>query len=180
VAVTFRVPAEAGATSAVILGEFTDWSAVPMTPNGDGGHEVTVELPAGTSYRFRYLLDGARWANDWEADDYVPNHYGSDASVVMVEVAGGASDAESGTDLGTDSGAPEPKAKSKSTAKSPAKSTGKSTGKSVAKATPKAKTKNATTSKPDDAPDDEPTAGRTPAKAARTSASSPRSATRLR
>ena len=45
VAVTFRVPLDAGAASAVLLGEFTDWAAVPMTPTDDGGHEVTIELP---------------------------------------------------------------------------------------------------------------------------------------
>jgi hypothetical protein len=56
-----------------------------MAPDGDGGHEVTVELPVGASYRFRYLLDDARWANDWAADDYLPNDYGSEDSVVAVD-----------------------------------------------------------------------------------------------
>ncbi len=85
VAVTFRVPAEVGAHSAVLLGEFSDWSPVPMSPSDDGGYEVTVEIPAGGAYRFRYLLDDARWANDWAADDYVQNEYGSDDSVLIVE-----------------------------------------------------------------------------------------------
>jgi 1,4-alpha-glucan branching enzyme len=83
--VTFRIPAEAGASSAALLGEFSDWAAIPMKPTGDGGHEIDVDLPAGASYRFRYLVDGERWANDWEADDYMPNGYGSDDSVVTVE-----------------------------------------------------------------------------------------------
>jgi hypothetical protein len=34
--------------------------------------------------RFRYLLDGERWENDWTADAYVPNSFGSDDSVVEV------------------------------------------------------------------------------------------------
>jgi len=87
VAVTFRVPAELGARSARLLGEFSDWSPLPMAPAADGGYELTVEVPAGAAYRFRYLLDDARWANDWEADDYVPNEYGSDDSLVVVETA---------------------------------------------------------------------------------------------
>jgi len=69
------------------MGEFSDWSPIPMTPDGDGSHEVTVELPAGASYRFRYLLDDNRWANDWAADDYVANDYGSDDSVVAVDAS---------------------------------------------------------------------------------------------
>ncbi len=56
-----------------------------MAATDGGGHEVTVELPAGASYRFRYLLDDSRWANDWAADDYVSNGYGSDDSVVVVD-----------------------------------------------------------------------------------------------
>jgi hypothetical protein len=85
VAVTFRIPADAGATTAMLLGEFTGWSPVGMATTADGGHEVTVELAAGASYRFRYLLDDERWANDWEADDYVANQYGSDDSVVVLD-----------------------------------------------------------------------------------------------
>jgi hypothetical protein len=43
---------------------------------------VTVDLAAGRAYRFRYLLDGQRWDNDWAADAYVPNSFGGDDSVV--------------------------------------------------------------------------------------------------
>jgi hypothetical protein len=43
---------------------------------------VTVDLDAGRAYRFRYLLDGQRWDNDWAADAYVRNDFGGDDSVV--------------------------------------------------------------------------------------------------
>jgi hypothetical protein len=43
---------------------------------------VTVDLEAGRAYRFRYLLDGERWDNDWAADAYIPNSFGGDDSVV--------------------------------------------------------------------------------------------------
>ena len=82
--VTFDLPAEAGTTEAHLCGEFNDWSptATPMTRRKDGTFRVTVTLAPGRSYRFRYLLDGTRWENDWAADAYVPNEYGGDDSVV--------------------------------------------------------------------------------------------------
>ena len=43
---------------------------------------MTVGLDAGRAYRFRYLLDGQRWDNDWAADVYLPNDFGGDDSVV--------------------------------------------------------------------------------------------------
>jgi hypothetical protein len=45
------------------------------------GFSVQLTLAAGT-HRFRYLLDGVRWENDWEADDYEPNDFGGDDSVL--------------------------------------------------------------------------------------------------
>ena len=54
-----------------------------MTPRKDGSFRVAVALEPGRSYRFRYLLDGTRWENDWAADAYVPNEYGGDDSVVI-------------------------------------------------------------------------------------------------
>jgi len=50
----------------------------------DGRFTLTLSLTPGQSYRFRYLLDGSRWENDWAADSYAPNPYGSDDSVVEV------------------------------------------------------------------------------------------------
>jgi hypothetical protein len=48
----------------------------------DDGFEATTRLPYGKAYRFRYLIDGHRWENDWAADAYVANEYGGDDSVV--------------------------------------------------------------------------------------------------
>ena len=84
--VTFKLPAEVEAASVVLCGEFNAWSpeATPMKQLKDGSFSASVSLEAGNKYRFRYLLDGARWENDWEADDYAPNEYGSDDSIVEV------------------------------------------------------------------------------------------------
>jgi hypothetical protein len=82
--VTFELPVQAGVAAAHLCGEFNDWSstATPMTRRKDGSFRVTVALDPGRSYRFRYLLDGERWENDWAADDYVANEFGGDDSVV--------------------------------------------------------------------------------------------------
>lgn len=82
--VTFKLPAEVGAETAVLVGEFNGWdrSVEPMRRLKDGSFSQTVSLQVGQSYRFRYLLDGERWENDWEADAYVENEHGSDDSVV--------------------------------------------------------------------------------------------------
>lgn len=85
VTVTFRVPPEVRAQEVHVVGDFNEWSrqATPMRPDGDGdGLAATVDLEAGRRYRFRYLLDGEVWANDWAADDYVANDYGGEDSVV--------------------------------------------------------------------------------------------------
>lgn len=84
--VTFRVPAESNAKKAFVCGDFNNWdpTATPMRSLKDGGFSATVSLSAPQSYRFRYFLDGERWENDLEADEYVGNDYGSEDSVVKV------------------------------------------------------------------------------------------------
>ena len=84
VEVTFEVDAAVRAERANLCGEFNEWSqsADEMDRKPDGGFTLTKQLPGGRSYRFRYLLDGERWENDWAADNYVPNEYGGDDSLV--------------------------------------------------------------------------------------------------
>ena len=81
--VTFRLPPEVKAERVHIVGEFNAWSSDthPMIRDGEG-LIAEVELDVGRRYRFRYLLDGERWANDWAADDYVANNFGGDDSVI--------------------------------------------------------------------------------------------------
>ena len=84
VMITFELPESCGARSATLCGDFNDWSAHahPMTRLDDGGFRITLPLAAGRRWRFRYLLDGHRWENDWAADAYEPNAYGGQDSVV--------------------------------------------------------------------------------------------------
>lgn len=80
--VTFVLPAAAGARAAAIAGDFNDWSidANPMERDPRGGFEVTLELPVGRHYEYRFWIDDAEWENDWYADAYVPNEYGGNNS----------------------------------------------------------------------------------------------------
>ena len=84
--VTFKLPAQVDASTAALCGEFNDWDATkhPMKRRKDGSFSLTVSLKPGHEYRFRYLVDGERWENDWEADKYVPNEFGTEDSVVVV------------------------------------------------------------------------------------------------
>jgi len=82
--VTFAIPPEVGGCCAVVCGDWNEWNAEqdPMELTADGGFTLTLALPRGRAYRFRYLLDGGRWENDWAADAYLPNVHGTDDSVV--------------------------------------------------------------------------------------------------
>ena len=85
VRVGFSLPPDVGAQRAALCGEFTEWApGKAMKRTKDGRWQVSVALETGRTYRFRYLLDGERWENDWAADDYVPNPFGGEDSVVRV------------------------------------------------------------------------------------------------
>jgi hypothetical protein len=86
--VTFRLPAEGTkeAKEVTIVGDFNEWNqkATPLKRVENGDFEVTLKLATGREYRFRYLIDGKRWENDWHADKYLKSPYGVDDSVVCV------------------------------------------------------------------------------------------------
>lgn len=86
--VTFVLPKDAapGAESVCILGDFNNWSAEanPLRRVEEGDFTVTLELETGRAYRFRYMIDGWKYENDWFADRYEPNPYGGEDSVVDV------------------------------------------------------------------------------------------------
>ena len=96
--VTFSLPKEAfGAANEVhLVGDFNEWdhTATPMTKNENGEFVVTLTLEPNSDYQFRYLIDGERWENDWNADRYEPNQYGVQNSVVIVELRPNDSDVE--------------------------------------------------------------------------------------
>ena len=83
---TFKLPAEVEAEQVILLGDFNEWdtTATPMKRLKDGSFSKTLSLESDQTYRFRYLLDGERWENDWAADDYRPNIYGTEDSVIRI------------------------------------------------------------------------------------------------
>ncbi|HSJ56860.1 MAG TPA: isoamylase early set domain-containing protein [Anaerolineae bacterium] len=85
VRVTFVLPSNMWAERVNLVGDFNDWdtTATPMSRHrSDSNWRASLELPAGETFKFRYLIDGKEWLNDWHADDHVENPYGSFDSVV--------------------------------------------------------------------------------------------------
>ena len=84
--ITLRRAATNGERYVVVVGDFHAWSphSHPMTDEPTGW-SCTVTVTVGQRYRFRYLLDGERWENDWEADDYVDNDHGGQDSVIDLQ-----------------------------------------------------------------------------------------------
>jgi len=82
--VTFIMPPIPGAETLHLCGEFNGWSetANPMKRGSDGSWSATLSLDGGKSYTFRYRDDSGEWHNDWAADAYVPNQFGSENSVL--------------------------------------------------------------------------------------------------
>jgi len=77
--VTFILPAEivANASNGLLLGEFNNWdkeTGFSLKKSKDGSMKATIELEAGKSYEYRYLLDGGRWENDQTAEQYAHVH----------------------------------------------------------------------------------------------------------
>ncbi len=85
VRVTFSMPAGIWADTVYLVGDFNGWNptATPMQQY-DKMWCATVELAAGHSYQYRYLVNGTDWYNDWRADAYEPNELGGDNSVVVL------------------------------------------------------------------------------------------------
>jgi 1,4-alpha-glucan branching enzyme len=84
VKVTFSRPPLEGVTGLFLVGSFNDWSdtGTPLVRGADGGWSVALTLDAGWAYQYRFRDQDGGWHNDWAADSYVPNEFGSENSVV--------------------------------------------------------------------------------------------------
>ena len=86
--VTFTLPKEAvqTATAVALVGEFNNWdilNGVALKKQKDGSFSTTIELPAGTEYQYRFLINGEVWENAWDAPKYVETPFGTFNSVVL-------------------------------------------------------------------------------------------------
>lgn len=70
-----------------VLGTFNDWSwdkgLVLSTKKKE--YTAAIELPAGATYQFRYLVNGQAWFNDEAADDYQITEFFSHNCVLVVD-----------------------------------------------------------------------------------------------
>ena len=70
-------------TSVALAGDFNGWQAVEMKFNKKSkSYKTKIRLPKGDIFHFRYLLNGTEWENDYQADQYLPNEFGTENSVV--------------------------------------------------------------------------------------------------
>ena len=84
VEVTFRMPPLDNVVELYLCGDFNGWQVkgVPLSLESDGTWVAKLVLEAGKSYRFRYYDNQGCWHNDYEADAYILNDFGSDDSVL--------------------------------------------------------------------------------------------------
>ncbi|MBA6390654.1 isoamylase early set domain-containing protein [Colwellia sp. BRX10-3] len=70
-------------TKVALVGDFTDWQTVEMKFNKKSqSFKTKLRLPKGGVFHFRYLLNDSEWENDYQADQYLPNEFGTENSVV--------------------------------------------------------------------------------------------------
>lgn len=85
--VTFSLPSEAApdASEVFVAGEFNEWdpTGIPMKKLKNGTFKTVVDLETGRDYAFRYVIDGTKWENDWEADAYRPNDVTFDENSIV-------------------------------------------------------------------------------------------------
>lgn len=86
--VTFRLDKKNArqATNVSVAADFNEWQAdkTPMKPLKSGDYTVTVTLPKGREYQYRYVLDGHSWLTDDGADKYVPAGFADAENAVVV------------------------------------------------------------------------------------------------
>lgn len=73
--VTFSIVAE-DAKKVSVVGSFNDWNAkkAPLKKLKNGTFKGTVDLEAGSSHEFKYVVDGV-YVNDETADAYAWNDF---------------------------------------------------------------------------------------------------------
>jgi len=87
VRVTFSMPPIEGVNQLHLVGDFNNWSvtATPLTQAADGSWSVALTLEGDREYEYRYFANNDDWHNDWAADAYVINEFGTENSVVNLK-----------------------------------------------------------------------------------------------
>jgi 1,4-alpha-glucan branching enzyme len=83
VEVTFEVEVPAEYSNVAIVADFLNWNPEPMKRAAKTSiYKFKTRLPKNGEFQFRYLLDGCAWFNDPQADQYIPNSFGDDNSLI--------------------------------------------------------------------------------------------------
>ena len=86
--VTFRLSKKTAgnARKASVAGDFNQWngSQTPMKPLKNGDFTVTLQLPKGHEYQYRFVLDEKTWISDADADKEVYSQYANANNAVVV------------------------------------------------------------------------------------------------
>lgn len=76
-----------GLDSVSLVAEFNNWQPLDMKfVKKDKVFRTRVRLPKNSEFHFRYLVNQNEWENDFAADAYIPNTFGSDNSVVSTHI----------------------------------------------------------------------------------------------
>ena len=80
-----QLPETVDVESVAVAGDFNRWNPA-NTPLRYSKKKKTywakVELPPNQRFAFRYVANSRYWFNEWQADDYVPNGYGTHNCIV--------------------------------------------------------------------------------------------------
>ncbi|VAX24212.1 hypothetical protein MNBD_IGNAVI01-2612 [hydrothermal vent metagenome] len=88
--ITFTIPKSIGDKykKISVVGEFNDWDQNAhqfKKTNSKGTYSVSVRVPVGGEYQFRYVADGIHWFNEEKADKQIAVPFGdSENSVVKI------------------------------------------------------------------------------------------------
>ena len=47
-------------------------------------YQIKLRLKPEKTYRFKYLIDNELWENDYAADEYITNEFGTEDSVIII------------------------------------------------------------------------------------------------
>ncbi|SFZ90882.1 Glycogen recognition site of AMP-activated protein kinase [Flaviramulus basaltis] len=81
--VTFSLPTE-DAKKVSVVGSFNEWNEkkLPLKKLKNGTFKGTIDLETGSSYEFKYIVDGV-YVNDDAADAYAWNDFaGAENSII--------------------------------------------------------------------------------------------------
>ena len=85
ICVTFELPDSLWANQVYLTGDLVDTplSKVPMRQERDGAWRLTLDLPIGTQYKYRYQID-QRWYTEWNAETITS--YGRDPQYNILDL----------------------------------------------------------------------------------------------